>query len=105
MCANDLKRPGVQRAHRLSPCYVAFAASPNRWSDPRSEGPGFHNVGLPGVDTGGREALGALRKGPFVRHAVLPADPTWPYNARSLSGHAPAEIAERERKWEPEQVR
>src|SRR5215469_11407762 len=40
VCANDLKRPGVQRAHRLSPLPRGICAKPNRWPDPPSERPG-----------------------------------------------------------------
>jgi receptor-binding and translocation channel-forming TcA subunit of Tc toxin len=44
----------------------------------------YHTYGLP-VFGPGREAPGAaLRKGPFLRHAVLPTHPTWPPHARPV---------------------
>ena len=84
MCANDLKRPGIQRAHRLNPLPRGICAKPKSLVGSTERGARIpHNVGLPEVDTGGREAPGtALRKGPFLRHAVLPADPIWPSHAR-----------------------
>ena len=78
MCANDLKRPGVQRAHRLTPAtwYLRQAQIVGRID--RARAPDSTYLGSPEVDTGGREAPGrALRKGPLADLSafILPYQP------------------------------
>ena len=84
MCANDLKRPGIQRAHRLNPLPRGICAKPNSLvgsTERKARIP--HDVGLPEVETGGGEAPAtALCIGPFLRHAILLTDPIWPSRAR-----------------------